>query len=193
MKTKPKVLSLLLMLSVSVACVACIFFLGSCAATGKSASPLTVGYGANLTPGLQLGNSNNSVHAILGYSKIEFKGGGGHSRNIQFGGQYRHSFVDLSQNGFWVGGEAAFIRLTSVVDNSSGDDFSANGFTLGPIAGYRFKIGSVPVSGFVSPSFLSFGDFKTSSFTSSGSSGSGFYGKIGIDIHFMELLLPNGR
>lgn len=162
-----------------------------CAATVESRSPLNWGYGANLTPGWQIGESSNSAHAILGYSRIGFTGG--HNNNFQFGGQFRHSIDQASEDGLWVGGEAAYIRVVNVFDsNSSSSNPSASGFTLGGLAGYRFNVGKVPVSGFISPSYLSVGSFKSNG-TSFGSSSNGFYGKIGFDIHFMSLLDPKGR
>jgi len=162
-----------------------------CAATVESRSPLNWGYGVNLTPGWQIGESSNSAHAILGYSRIGFTGG--HNNNFQFGGQFRHSIDPASEDGIWVGGEAGYIRVVNVFDNnSSSNNPSASGYTLGGLAGYRFKVGTVPVSGYVSPSYLSVGAFKSNG-TSFGSSSNGFYGKIGFDIHFMSLLNPKGR
>lgn len=162
----------------------------SCSAVGKSESPMTYGYGIHVAPGIQLGESNTSAHLLVGYERIKFKGGGGHNNFLQFGAQIRQSFSGTDQ-GFWAGAELTYLSIKNKYDNSSVKP-TASGFTIGGLGGYRFKIGAVPLSIYAAPAFLSRGKFKTNGM-SSGTTGSGFLGRVGIDIHFASLLSKKGR
>ena len=48
-------------------------FLAGCAVEAKRESPLVFGYGITTMPGWQLKNSKTSLHAVLGYSRFNFK------------------------------------------------------------------------------------------------------------------------
>lgn len=152
----------------------------SCAGAGKSESPITYGYAFNTMPGLQLGNSSSSLHAVLGYARFPFKGGGGKTDMLQLGGQYRLHF-GKNVNGAWLGGEANYINFTVKADGSINEP-SASGFTIGPVFGYRFPLGPLPVSVYAAPEYLNRSGFN------GGSSSNGFYGRVGFDIHFMSMI-----
>ena len=168
-------------------CLPVIFF--SCA--GKIESPLVIGYCVNTMPGWLLGESNASVHGVLGYSHFNFKNGGGHTNFLQFGTQMRWSLNRGSLNGPWAGGELTYLIISNKIDNSSTSPH-ASGFTVGGIAGYRFQLGKFPLSIYAAPGFLHRGGFNTSGMTNS-SPASGYYGRLALDIHFMSLLNNKGR
>jgi len=175
---------LLFMLSV-------LFF--SCASVNAiHESPTRYGYGLTATPGWQLGEGPTSLHLIVGYSQIKFDGGGGHNRIWEFGSQFRYSFTKFPDNGFWLGGGASYLSLASIADGASGDDPHAGGFTIGPVAGYRFKIGRVPSSIYFSLCYLSRGKFEVMG-NSYGSGSSGYYAKLGLDLHLLSLMHRKGR
>ena len=166
--------------------------LSSCASvTAIKESPMRAGYGVHVDPGWQLGESNASMHALVAYSRFEFKGGGGHNNVWQFGTQFRASLQgDPLKPGFWYGGEMSFINLVSAPDG--GGKSTAPGFTIGPLAGYRFMLGPVPASIYMAPSFLARGKFKSGG-TSFGTGSSGFYGRFGLDLHLFSLMHKRGR
>jgi hypothetical protein len=179
--------------NVSFVFIAVVLFCSCATVNAVNESPTRIGWGLNATPGWQLGEGYSSLHLLVGYSRIKFDGGGGHNNFWQFGSQFRYSFTKFPDNGIWLGGEAAYLNITSIVDgNSSGDNPHAGGFTIGPMAGYRFKIGRVPSSIYFAPSYLSRGEFKFMGMSSGGSS-SGFYGKFGLDLHLMSLVHAKGR
>jgi hypothetical protein len=165
----------------------------SCATVNAvNESPTRYGWGLNATPGWQLGDGPTSLHLLVGYSQIKFDGGGGHNNFWEFGSQFRYSLTKFPENGIWLGAEASYLSITSAVDGYSGDKPHAGGFTIGPMAGYRFKIGRVPSSIYLAPSYLSRGEFKFMG-TSSGGSSSGFYAKLGLDLHLFSLMHAKGR
>jgi len=156
-------------------------------ATAIHESPTRVGWGLNATPGWQLGEGPTSLHLLVGYSSIEFDGGGGHNGIWEFGSQFRYSLTKFPENGIWLGGEASYLNITS-----NGGDPKAGGFTIGPMIGYRFMIGRIPSSIYFAPSYLSRGEFKYMG-TSSGGSSSGYYAKLGLDLHLLSLMHAKGR
>ena len=169
------------------------FLLVGCASVnGINESPTRFGIGFQAMPGWQLGESNTSAHLLLGYSKINFKGGGGHNRILQAGVQVRQSFAKESTSGLWAGGEVSYLNIASVVKNAPGDDPKASGFTIGAIAGYRLQIGKVPLNFYFAPSYLKRGKFEVNNM-SFGSGSSGFYAKVGVDVPLLSLLHPKGR
>lgn len=160
------------------------FFIYSCAAVGKTESPLSAGVGAYLTPGIQIGDSKFSAHALLGYERIWANGGGGYNNFWMVGAQGRYSFSDdPDANGIWVGGEIAYLAISYKNTSGSFPKATANGYTASAVGGYRFMISTVPVSVYIAPGY-----FARSAFNSSGGSGGGFHGRIGFDIHFASLL-----
>ena len=168
------------------------FLLTGCASVnGISESPLRIGYGVQADPGWQIGNSNSSVHALLGYSRISFKGGGGHNNIWQFGGQFRHSLSKEPARGFWIGGELSYLSIVSKSDGSSIDP-KAPAFTIGALAGYRLPVEKLPMSIYFAPAYLNRGKFKING-TSYGEGSSGFYGRLGLSIHLLSLLHDKGR
>ena len=173
--------------------IAVILFCSCASVNAVNESPTRYGWGVNATPGWQLGDGPSSIHLLAGYSRIKFDGGGGHNNFWQFGSQFRYSLTKFPDNGIWLGAEASYLSITSIVDgNSSGSNPHAGGFTIGPMAGYRFKIGRVPSSIYLAPSYLSRGEFKFMG-TSSGESSSGFYAKLGLDLHLTSLMHAKGR
>lgn len=165
----------------------------SCAtANVKNESPTRFGYGLNMSPGIQLGNSNSSAHLQLGYSRFEFQGGGGHNNFFQTGIQYRYAFSENAPEGFWAGAEASFLAISNKFSTGNTKQ-KASGFTIGGLAGYRFKIAKkVPVSFYIAPAYLNRGKFKTNG-TISGVTGTGFYGRAGLDFHLFSLIYKKGR
>lgn len=147
-----------------------------CAVTGEAESPITYGYGINTMPGWQLAESPSSVHAVAGYMRYPFKGGGGKTDFLQLGAQYRYHLSGATE-GLWLAGEASYIRIMVKPDGSNGN-FNSSAFAFGPVAGYRFRVGAIPVSVYAAPELIS----------RSGSTG--FYGRLGFDIHYMSLLHP---
>lgn len=158
---------------------------------GINESPTRFGVGVNMSPGIQLGSSNTSLHAQLGYARIAFKGGGGHNNIFQGGVQVRQALSKTAPEGFWVGGEMTYLGFSNKYKNSSTKQ-TASGFTVGALAGYRFLIGKLPLSFYVAPAYLNRGKFKTNG-TTGGTGSSGFYGRAGIDIHLLSLLTKKGR
>jgi hypothetical protein len=155
-------------------------------------SPTRWGYGINATPGWQLGEGESSVHLLVGYSRIKFDGGGGHNRIWEIGPQFRYSFAKYPNNGPWLGLGISYLSIAAIADGASGSDPKANGVAFGPTVGYRFKIGRVPSSIYLSPSFLSRGKFEAMG-SSYGSGSSGWYAKLGLDLHVLSLLHSKGR
>lgn len=162
-----------------------ICILSGCAAVNES--PTRYGYSFVTMPGVQLGTSNNSAHAVLGYYKFDFKGGGGHNNFYQFGAQLRRQLGSSTPNGLWIGGEISYLRIRNTFDNSNMKP-SASGFTVGPAVGYRFQLGKVPFNVYAVPSFLSRGKFD-----GAGEGSSGYLGRFAFDIPFMSLLSKKGR
>jgi len=174
-----------------ILCIAILF--SSCASVNAiNESPTRYGWGLNATPGWQLGDGPTSLHLLVGYSRIKFDGGGGHNNFWEFGSQFRYSLTKFPDNGIWLGAEASYLSITSIVDGYSGDNPHAGGFTIGPMAGYRFKIGRVPSSIYLAPSYLSRGEFKFMGMSSGGTS-TGFYAKLGLDLHLLSLMHAKGR
>lgn len=166
--------------------------LSSCVSTSAiNESPTRFGVGVNMSPGIQLGNSNTSLHTQLGYARIAFTGGGGHNNIFQGGVQVRQALSKKAPEGFWVGGEMTYLGFSNKLKNSNTKQ-SASGFTAGALAGYRFLIGRLPLSFYVAPSYLNRGKFKTNG-TTGGSGSSGFYARAGIDIHLLSLIYKKGR
>lgn len=159
------------------------FFIYSCAAVGKTESPLTGGIGTYLTPGIQIGDSKVSAHALIGYERIWFNGGGGYNNFWLLGTQGRYSLSDDPDgNGIWIGGEVAYLAISNKYTSGSSSKQTANGYTLAGLGGYRFMIEKVPFSAYIAPGF-----FKRSAFNTGGGAGGGFHGRIGFDVHFASL------
>lgn len=154
-------------------------------------SPLRVGYGVQVDPGWQLGNSRSSAHLLLAYSRIGFKGGGGHNNIYQVGGQLRHALQSTAPEGWWIGAELTYVNIRSKVSGSSVKQY-APGFTAGGLLGYRFLAGKIPMSFYVAPAYLSRGKFHVDGNTY-GTTASGFYGRVGLDIHLLSLIHRQGR
>ncbi|MFZ1370201.1 MAG: hypothetical protein WAR78_07455 [Ferruginibacter sp.] len=162
--------------------------MGCASVKGVNESPTRIGVGAEMAPGIQLGNGGSSGHLLLGYSWIPFKGGGGHNNFFQGGLQYRYAFSKQAPGGVWAGAEATYLLI-----NTNGSPKStASGFTFGLLGGYRFLIGKVPMSAYLAPAFLSRGKFKTNGMVG-GTGSSGFYGRAGIEFHLFSLLYKKGR
>lgn len=160
-------------------------FLYSCAAVGRTESPFSAGIGGYLTPGIQVGNSKFSAHALAGYERVWIKGTGSPRQNfILLGAQGRYSLSDNPDgDGLWAGGELAYINVKYKSDFGSN---TSNGFAAAALGGYRLKVATVPISIYVAPGF-----FKAKS--SGGGSFGGFHGRIGFDIAFASLLSKKGR
>ena len=170
-----------------------ILFLVNCASVNvKKASPAEYGYGFQMSPGWQIGESNTSVHGLMSYTRLGFDGG--HDNMSQFGGQIRRSLSENPNVGFWIGGEAAYVKFTSVYDDE--DIFLKNpssaGFAMGALAGYKFPMQSLPISGYAGLGFVNFGDFTTDEFVID-EGGTGFTLRLGICVHVLSLLHKKGR
>jgi len=176
----------LFVISLPILLVSCV------SVNGIHESPTIYGYGFNAMPGWQVGEGRSSAHLLVGYSHIKFDGGGGHNRIWEFGAQIRHSFTKFPNDGIWIGGEVSYLSITAVIDNNPGSNPHAGGFTIGPIAGYRFQIGRIPVGIYLAPSYLSRGKFEVDG-TKYGSSGSGYYAKLGLDFNLITLLHKKAR
>ena len=118
----------------------------------KKGKPARFGYGITTMPGWQLKNSKTSLHAVLGYSRFNFKNGGGNTNFFQLGAQVRQSFNKESEKGFWAGGEISYLDIINKIDNDPSNPH-ASAFTIGGIAGYRFKLGPLPFSIYLAPAF----------------------------------------
>ena len=184
--TSNSIISTFLILSFPIILFSCVSL------NGIHESPTRFGYGINATPGLQIGESNTSAHAIVGYSRIQFDGGGGYNRIWEYGLQLRHALYRQRNNGLWIGGGASYLSIASVADGSGGSDPKAGSFIVGPVAGYRFFIGKIPASIYIAPSYLNVGQFKLNG-AAFGASSSGFYAKFGLDFHLLSLLHDKGR
>lgn len=167
-------------------------FIFSCAAVGVRESPFRAGWSATTMPGWQLGSGGMSIHAVLGYARVNFQGGGGHNNFIQAGPQLRWNGKDVSANGIWAGAEFTYMNVSSKPDGNSSFSPSGSGFTVGPAVGYRFHLGKAPLSVYLAPAFLHRGTLKDDNMIAIPSS-NGFYGRLGIDLHFMSLLSDKGR
>ncbi|MCF8228652.1 MAG: hypothetical protein K9G58_03445 [Bacteroidales bacterium] len=169
------------------------FLLSGCVSlTGKKASPMEIGYGLQLDPGMQIGSTNNSAHLLLSYARLSFDGG--HDNMYQIGGQFRHYHDSFDKGGLWYGGEMAYVRFTSIYDESLFVDSNprAGGFALGGLAGYKFPCKKIPFSGYVSLGLVNFGDFKAGDVTFD-AGGTGFTFRVGISLHLTSLFFENGR
>jgi hypothetical protein len=162
----------------------------SCAATGVSESPFRAGIGAYTMPGIAL-SSKTELHATLGYSRVNFQGGGGHNNFFQIGPHFRWPLGTNNQKGFWVGAEATYVNVSAIYDNSDMKS-TGSGYTIGPAGGYRFRLGKVPFSAYIAPAYLHRGDLKSDGQVWVPAS-NGFLGRIGIDLEFMSLLSDKGR
>lgn len=168
------------------------FLLGGCTSLETiSESPLRTGYGFRATPGIQIKDGNSSAHFVAGYSRIAFQGGTGRNDIFQAGLQFRHSLSKKSPEGFWIGAETSYLYFNNKFKNSSNKQ-TASGFSIAPMAGYRFLVGKVPLSAYMAPGYLRRGKFKTNG-TTGGVAGNGFIGRLGVDIHLMSLLTKKGR
>jgi hypothetical protein len=161
-------------------------FLYSCAAVGRTESPFSAGIGGYLTPGIQVGNTKFSAHALAGYERVWIKGTGDPRQNfILLGAQGRYSLSDNPDgDGLWAGGEFAYLNVKYKSDFGSN---TSNGFTAAALGGYRLNIATVPISIYAAP-----GIFRAKSNSGGGSFG-GFHGRIGFDIAFASLLCKKGR
>ncbi|MBI1342566.1 MAG: hypothetical protein GC171_06515 [Terrimonas sp.] len=168
-----------------------IFFTGCVTVDAVHESPSRYGVGVSAAPGLQIGESSTSVHGIVGYSHIPFKGGGGSNNIFRIGAQMRFGLSENAPEGFWVGGELAYLNFRNKYSGSSIKQ-TAPAFTLGGLAGYRFKAGKVPMSFYFAPAYLKRGKFKTNG-TTAGTGGSGYYARLGLDIHLFSLMHKKGR
>lgn len=162
--------------------------MGCATVKGLNESPTRIGVGAEMAPGIQLGNGGSSAHLLLGYSWIPFKGGGGHNNIFQGGLQYRYAFSKQAPEGVWAGAELTYL----LINNNGSPKSTASGFTFGLLGGYRFLIGKVPMSAYLAPAFLSRGKFKTNGMVG-GTGSSGFYGRAGIEFHLFSLFYKKGR
>ena len=173
--------------------VTAFLMMNSCASVNmKKASPAEYGFGVQMTPGWQIGESNTSVHALASYTRLGFDGG--HDNMCQYGGQVRHFVSRKEEGGIWLGGEAAFVSFTSVYDEELyfEENPSANGFAMGALAGYQFPVGKLPVSGYAGLGFVNFGDFETDGFVFD-EGGTGFTAKLGVCLHLLSLFHEKGR
>lgn len=156
-------------------------FISSCAMKEESASPVSWGYGFNTMPGWVL-SGKTSIHAVLDYSRFAFKTGSGHNNFWQAGAQIRQ----LVTNNLWVAGEVSYVDIVVKYDNSTIKP-TASGFAVGPSVGYGFHLGTVPFSVYLTADYLNHGNFTYKGGPSYGSGG-GTYGKLGIDLNFMQLI-----
>ncbi len=173
--------------------IAVAFILNSCVSLeGKKASPAEIGYGFHLDPGWQIGSSKTSVHGLISYARLGFVNG--HDNMYQFGGQVRHYLKPFQESGFWYGGEASYVRFTSVYDNKDWykENPRAGGFAMGALVGYKIPVKVVPFSGYAGVGFVTFGDF-----TSEGEvvdpAATGVTFRVGISVHLLSLLKEKGR
>jgi hypothetical protein len=141
--------------------LACSLLLFSgCAASGtaKKASPTEWGFSVQAVPSFPIGeDGNTSVHPTVGYSYLNFDGG--HDNVYQAGAQVRRSLADKP---LWFGGEVAYSRFTSSMDESDYDEDPWNGFSVGALFGYELDTSFAPSSFFASLNFMKFGgqDFE---------------------------------
>ena len=93
----------------------------SCAAVGRTESPLSAGVGAYLTPGIQLGNSKFSIHGLAGYERVWIKNANNaHQNFILLGAQGRYSLSDDPDgDGLWAGGELGYLNVKYKSDYAS--------------------------------------------------------------------------
>ena len=71
------------------------FIICSCSVVGRTESPLAAGVGVHITPGVQIGNSKFSAHAVAGYERVWVNGSGNpHQNFLLLGGQGRYSLSD---------------------------------------------------------------------------------------------------
>jgi hypothetical protein len=163
-------------------------FITGCTAVNES--PTRYGWNVTTMPGVQIGSTNSSVHAVLSYARVNYKGGGGHNRFLQFGPQYRYS--PKGDKGIWFGAEATYMNVASVSDFGMGDNPTGSAFTIGPAAGYRINIGKLPLNFYLAPAYLRRGTLKVDDMDVVPAS-SGYYGRLGVDIPFMTWLSDKGR
>lgn len=170
------------------------FLLSGCAYARKVASPASTGYSVNLMPGMQLGESRASAHALVGYTRVRDPGGFSHTRLVQFGGQARYAFMTEALNGPWAGAEAAYLRVTSIPKGAD-DRPSASGYSFGLLAGYRFKVDDrlPPISPYLSISRFHRGEFSFGGSTPSGPGLDGTLYKLGVDVHLASMFHARGR
>lgn len=157
----------------------------------RAESPFKAGYGLYTMPGWQLNNDKTSLHGVVGYSRFKLSGGGGNSNYMQIGPQFRQSLSKQPESGFWAGGEITYLYSFIKFDDVSIKPHSS-GYTVGGIAGYRFKLGTIPASFYAAPAFMHKGGYVTNG-VSDNQPNNGFIARIGFDIHFMSLLNKKGR
>lgn len=162
--------------------------ISSCATVRENASPWSTGLGFATMPGWSV-TDRMSLHVLGSDMRVNFPGGKNYF--LQVGPQLRWSLSNTSPNGWWAGAEAAYLNITTKYDNASGKP-KATGFTVGPVGGYRFQLGKLPLSVYVAPSYLHRSAFKLNGM-SGGPSRNAFFGKLGFDIHYMSLLNKKGR
>lgn len=165
-----------------------VLLISGCATVRENASPWSTGLGFATMPGWSI-SDRMSVHVLASDMRVNFTGGKNYF--LQLGPQLRWSLSNKPPNGWWGGVEAAYLSITTKYDNAPGKP-KATGFTVGPVGGYRFQLGTLPLSVYVAPSFLHRSEFKLNGM-SSGTSRNAFFGKLGFDIHFMSLLSRKGR
>ena len=114
--------------------------------------------GVGITAGGCLLEINNlSVLGMFSYDFLNWDYG--HDNLYKAVAQVRKAH---SEKPFWYGGEAGLVRDVSVYDESYWDDKpSANGFTVGGIAGYKLPVKSIDLNVYSGLSLVSFGDFKS--------------------------------
>ena len=122
---------------------------------GSKHSETEYGGGITALAGTQLPNKITSIYGLAGYHYYSFEGG--HDNLFQLGIQGRQM---LGEKGFWAGGEAGWLKDTSVYTDGDRSNPSSNGFFMGALAGYRLPVSVVDMSVFTGLDFLSFGDFK---------------------------------
>jgi hypothetical protein len=135
-----------------LACSLLLFAGCSWSAEVKKASPAEWGFGVHAVPAFPIGeDGTTSVHPMVGYNYLSFDGG--HDNIYQAGAQVRRSLVDKP---LWFGGEVAYNRFTSSIDESEYEEDPWNGFSVGGLFGYQLDTSFAPSSFFTSLSFMKF-------------------------------------
>ena len=161
------------------ACLALTLVFGACAAagSGKKASPTEWGFSLHAVPAFDVGtDGSDTVHPLVGYTRLGWPEGGGHDNVLQLGGQFRRS---VAESPLWWGGEAAYARLTSASDADV--DYPAyNGFNLGGLIGYELDVDFAPTSVFANFSFINFGGGAFEGLDFDGFNG--WFFRLGVDV-----------
>ncbi len=154
----------------------------------SGSSDTQTGQGVLVTPGVPLQDGRDEVHAVLGYNRLGFDGG--RDDLLQIGAQYRR-FVASSHATHhpWVGGEATFLRVSTVPDIDGlfgADNPSASGFTAGVVGAYPVSQ-RIPLSVIARAGVIHVGDFSANNVMFS-SSDTAPYVRVGLDLDLQSMI-----